>query len=91
MPDIFDRVLELNRLTYPSAANQAVMRGSTLCIRTGVFTVSRMRDCESPLEWQRKISPTRNSSAPSWARMVRHENERISGRLGRVHVAVLSN
>jgi hypothetical protein len=40
------------------------------CIRTGVFAVSRTRDCEQPLEWQRKISPMRNSGAPSQARMV---------------------
>src|SRR5438045_5890565 len=55
--------------------------GNTHCIRTGVFTVSRTRDCEQPREWQRKISPTRNSGGPSRARMVRHENERISRRV----------
>ena len=52
-----------------------VHSGSTHCIRIGV---SRTRDCEQPPEWQWKISPTRNSGAPSRARMVRHENERIS-------------
>jgi hypothetical protein len=39
-------------------------------IRPGIFTVSRTRDCEQPREWQRKISRTRNSGAPSRARMV---------------------
>ena len=75
MPDIFDRVLELNRLTsltldhtlqpnpcnakntaeqahLPQHSESGSHAGSTHCIRTGVFTVSRTRDCEQPPEWQ---------------------------------------
>ena len=46
--------------------------GNTHCIGTGIFTVSRTRDCEQPPEWQWKISPMRNSRLPhgrEWLRM----------------------
>jgi hypothetical protein len=69
-----------NKLTYPTAVIQGVTQGMHRSKRPGIFAVSRTRDCESPPEWQRKISPTRNSGAPSRARMVKHENERISRR-----------